>query len=83
MDLFLKFVEENVDRPQGSKVERVVLLPKEMDKEFAHYCRKRNLSFNEAIIQLMAEALKNEKRPGGPATEENGPNANLFMNDAL
>lgn len=83
MDLFLKFVEENVDRAQESKAERLILLSKEMDKEFAHYCRKRNLSFNEGVIQLIEEALKNEKRPKRQADEDKGPDPSMFMSDAF
>ncbi|KPC69392.1 hypothetical protein ADL26_19085 [Thermoactinomyces vulgaris] len=83
MDLFMKFVEENVDRTQDSKVERMILLKKELDKEFAHYCRKRNLSFNEGIIQLMEQALQHEKQHSNQTAQEKEPSPARFMDDAL
>ncbi|MGA8943527.1 MAG: hypothetical protein WB502_12570 [Thermoactinomyces sp.] len=62
MDVFTRFVQENVDRPQETKTERVLVLPKELEKEFGDYCCKRNLSFNEAVIMLMEEAVQTGKK---------------------
>lgn len=84
MDAFTRFVQKNVDRPQDVKAERVLVLPKELEKEFAHYCRKWNLSFNEAVIMLMEEAVKSgQKIKSDRKSEEERPNAARFMNDAL
>lgn len=61
MDAFTRFVQANVDRPQDVKVERVLVLPKELEKEFEHYCRKQNLSFNEAVIMMLEEVVNSTK----------------------
>lgn len=84
MDVFTRFVQENVDQVQTSKSERVVILPKELEKSFEHYCRKRNLSFNEAVVKLIEAACKSDqkKKPDHQA-EEKEPDATLFMNDAF
>lgn len=83
MDLFQKFVQENVDGPERSKSERILLLPRPLEKEFEHYCRKRNLSFNEGLIMLIETALSQEKKPKQTEEEAAQPNPQMFMNDAL
>jgi hypothetical protein len=83
MDLFQKFVQENVDRPERSKSERILLLPRQLEKEFEHFCRKRNLSFNEGLILLIETALSQEKKPKQAEKETVQPNPQMFMNDAL
>ncbi|MBA4603771.1 hypothetical protein [Thermoactinomyces mirandus] len=62
MDAFTRFVRENVDRPQSVKAERVLVLPKELEKEFEYYCRKRNLSFNEAVVMLLEKAVQDGRK---------------------
>lgn len=84
MDAFTRFVQENVDRPQDVKTERVLVLPKELEKEFAHYCRKWNLGFNEAVIMLLEEAVKSGKKiRSDRKSEEERLNPAGFMNDTL
>ncbi len=84
MDAFSRFVRENVDCPQEVKSERVLVLPKELEKEFEHFCRKRNLSFNEAVITLLEEAVKNGlKIRNDRKSEEGRPNVDTFMNNIL
>jgi len=82
MDWFTKFVQENVDQTESSKTEHILLLPREVSKAFEHYCRKRNLSFNEAIVKLIQEALERDKKPQQKQEEKQSPNPRLFMNDA-
>jgi hypothetical protein len=83
MNLFQKFVQENVDQSQTSKSERILLLPRELEKAFEHYCRKRNISFNEGIIGLIEDALDLEKKPQQPEEENTRSNSKMFMYDAL
>jgi hypothetical protein len=84
LDLFTRFVQENIDQTETSKEEILLVLPKELVRAFEHYCRKRNLRFSDAIVQLMEEALANEKKPTRRDPEEKeGPDARLFMKDAL
>ena len=84
MDVFTRFVQENVDQVQTSKSERVVILPKELEKSFEHYCRKRNLSFNEAVVKLLEAACKSDqKEKPDHRMEDKEPNPALFMNDAF
>lgn len=82
MDWFTKFVQENVEQTESSKTEHVILLPKEVSKAFQHYCRKRNITFNEAINQLVQEAIKRDQKKPIEPEKENDPNPRLFMNDA-
>jgi hypothetical protein len=84
MDVFQRFVQQNVDQVQTAKSERVVILPRELERSFEHYCRKRNLSFNEALVKLMEEACKSEQKgKKDQKKDEQEPDAALFMNDAL
>lgn len=61
MDWFTKFVQENVDQVQSFKTEHVILLPREVSQAFQLYCQKRNMTFNEAINELVLEALKRDQ----------------------
>ncbi|WP_124726601.1 hypothetical protein [Staphylospora marina] len=83
MNIFEKFVAENVDGGQRSKREHVVLLPGELSQAFEHWCRKRNLSFSQGVAELIREALEKEKKRDKDKKEPALPDASKFMRDAF
>jgi hypothetical protein len=76
-----RFVQTKMDLTKTPLTERNVVIPVHISMEFEHYCRKRNLSFNQAMVSLIEEALMKENKPKKIEMERQEPNASLFMGD--
>lgn len=82
MNLFEKFVRENVDQPASLSTEHIIKIPAELSKAFEHVCRKRNQSFNEAVHSLIKEAVDKDQKPQKtPSESPADPDPVKFMGD--